>query len=130
MPKTAPKKTGGRVDKALGRLTRQSSKLRKRVTTDLRKLSADAATAVALEKRLRDLEGQIGSLSTLVQGTGASAKKALTPSTRRRSTARPSASRSRKAVASSRKTRRPSKPRAASAKSRATTRRKTSAPTP
>ena len=48
MAKATGKKAPGPVDKALGKLNKQNSRLRKRITKDVRRLSDDAATAASV----------------------------------------------------------------------------------
>jgi hypothetical protein len=116
------KKGHGPVDKAVNKLRKQNVKLRKRITKDMSKLSADAKIAVGLEERLRRLEAQIGNVTALVPGAAAPARRA--PRTTRRRTSTTVATRAQ--PRSSRTSSRTSSPRSSSASSRTSNARSSS----
>ena len=114
MANSGRKKGHGPVDKAVNKLRKQNVKLRKRITKDISKLSADAKVAVGLEERLRRLEAQVGSVTALVPGTGAPTRRG--PRTTRRRTSTTAATRAQ--PRSSRTSSRAPRPRSSSAAAR------------
>jgi hypothetical protein len=88
-------KAGGPVDKAVKKLRKQNIKLRKRISKDMRTLSADAKLAVGLEERLRRLEAQIAEVTALIPAVNGPSRSNVRPNRPRTSSSSASASRGR-----------------------------------